>query len=155
MTRSNDRMRLKLLIVTAVFLITSACGPNQRIINSSRESEAESNKFNEQLKSRPKLSSFDSDLQAMRDADFNFIYVFRRKDGGVFDTEDKRFVADRTPPEINRRRLGDEGKWIILGSNFRVEPDSMKDLKERFAFEDYSKPESELPKNTNSAANSK
>lgn len=155
MTRSNDRMRIKLLIAVAVLFITSACGPNERIINSSRESEAESNRFNEQLKSRPKLSSFESDIQAMRDADFNFIYVFRRKDGGVFDTDDKRFVAERTPPEINRRRLGDEGKWIILGSNFRVEPNSMKDLKERFAFEDYSKPESELPQNSNSASNNK
>ena len=148
-------MRIKLLAVTAVLLLISACGPNERIMNSSRESEAESNAFNSQVNSRPKVLPFESDIQAMRDADFNFIYVFRRKDGGVFDAEDKRFVAERTPPEINRRRVGDEGKWIILGSNYRVAPDSLNEMKERFLFEDYSKPESELPQNTNTAANEK
>ncbi len=147
-------MYLKVFIAAAVLLlIGSACGPNERIMNSSRESEAESNAINSQIGSRPKVSSFESDIQAMRDADFNFIYVFRRKDGGVFDAEDKRFVAERTPPEINRRRLGDEGKWIILGSNFRVADDSLNEMKQRFLFEDLSKPESELPQNTNTAAN--
>lgn len=144
-------MSIKLLIAAGILLMSTACGPNERIMNSSRESEAESNAFNSQMNSRPKLSSFDGDIQAMRDADFNFIYVFRRKDGGVFDADDKRFVAERTPPEINRRRLGDEGKWIILGSNFRVAPDSLTEMKERFIFEDFSKSESELPQNTNSA----
>ncbi len=150
--RSNDLMRIKLLIA-AVLFVSSACGPNERIINSSQESEAESKAFNAQVNSHPKLSPFDSDIQAMRDADFNFIYVFKRKDGRVFDSDDKHFVIERTPPEINRRRVGDEGKWIILGSNFRVAPDALKEMKERFVFEDYSKPESELPQNVNSAAN--
>jgi hypothetical protein len=126
-----------------------ACGPNERIMNSSKEAENESNALNRNVAEMPKAGTLERDVQAMRDADFNFIYVFQRKDGGVLDAEDKRFVAERTPPEINRRRVGDTEKWIILGSNFRLEPKVLDEMKERFAFEDHSKPASELPSNAN------
>ena len=44
-------------------------------------------------------------MGAMRTADFNFIYVFRRKDGGVLDAADKKAASDNIPPEINRRKV--------------------------------------------------
>jgi len=132
-------------------MLAAACGPNERIINSSKEAETESEALNRNVAAMPKAGTLDRDIQAMRDADFNFIYVFKRKDGGVLDKEDKRFVADLTPPEINRRRVGDTEKWIILGSNFRLESKVLDELKKRFAFEDYSKPASELPMNTDAA----
>ena len=80
----------------------------------------------------------------MRNADFNFIYVFRRKDGGVLDADDKSFITRTTPSEINRRALADEGKALILGSNFRLPDDNLRLFKERFSFGDHSKPESEI-----------
>lgn len=138
-----------IVISFAVFAL--ACGPNERIINSAKQAESEREAFNRNAAAMPKASTLESDVQAMRDADFNFIYVFKRKDGGVLDKEDKRFVAERTPPEVNRRRVGDTEKWIILGSNFRLESKFLDEMKERFAFEDHSKPASELPSNTNAA----
>lgn len=90
----------------------------------------------------------------MRTADFNFIYVFRRKDGKAMDANDKRFMAGNTPVETNRRRLSDDDKAIITGSNYRFPPEVMKLLTDRFAMEDYSKPESEtMNANANSNAN--
>ncbi|HKX84215.1 MAG TPA: hypothetical protein VJL58_08350, partial [Pyrinomonadaceae bacterium] len=101
----------------------------------------------------PSATTVEEDVEAMRVADFNFIYVFRRKDGAVMDADDKRFVSAITPPEINRRKLSDSGKAIILGSNFRLPPENLKQLTDRFAFQDHSKPVSEINANSNSNVN--
>ena len=70
------------------------------------------------------------------------------------DSDDKRFTSAITPPEINRRKLSDAGKAIILGSNFRLPPDVLEQLTDRFVFEDFSKPESGIMgANSNTNAN--
>jgi hypothetical protein len=101
----------------------------------------------------PQLSEFDSDLEAMRTADFNFIYVFRRKDGGVLDADDKRFMNATMPQELNRRTLSDGDKALIVGSNFRFPPAQLKLMTERYMFADFSKPENELIRAGNANAN--
>ncbi|MGQ0543094.1 MAG: hypothetical protein ACT4O9_14820 [Blastocatellia bacterium] len=98
--------------------------------------------------SKPVPSSFESDLESMRTADFNFIHVFRRKDGKELETDDKRFIIANTPMEVNRRKLSDDGKALITGSNFRLPPESLKAMTERFSFQDFSKPESEILNST-------
>ena len=123
----------------------AACGPNQRILESSndnRPSDAEVTSVNSN--SAPVPAGFDQDLESMRTADFNFIYVFRRKDGGVLDSDDRSFMNANTPYEINRKKLADSGRALIVGSNFRFPAENFKVMKERFAFEDFSKPESEI-----------
>lgn len=80
----------------------------------------------------------------MRTADFNFIYIFRRKDGAPLDAADKKTAADNIPPEVNRRKVIEEGKAVIIGSNYRLPADNFKALTSRFAVEDFSKPESEM-----------
>ena len=81
----------------------------------------------------------------MKNADFNFIFVFRRKDGTVLDEDDKNYINAVTPGETNRRRLSDEGRAVIMGSNCRFPPEAMKARTDRFTLEDHSKPESEIP----------
>ena len=86
----------------------------------------------------------------MKTADFSFIYIFRRKDGATLDADDRSYLSVTIPSEMNRRKISDAGRAVIIGSNFRIPPDIMNILKERFAFEDHSKPESEvMPANTN------
>lgn len=80
----------------------------------------------------------------MRNADFDFIFVFRRKDGSEMDTDDKKFFNSFTPLETNRRRLTDGGRAIIIGTNYRWTPELFKKFTERFNLEDYSKPENEI-----------
>lgn len=120
----------------------AGCSPDQRILNSAITPTPAAAPAAE---STPTTSTVEQDVEAMRNADFNFIYVFRRKDGGPIDPDDKRFAGAITPPEINRRKLSDGGKAIILGSNFRLPADVMKRMTDRFAFQDLSKPASELP----------
>ena len=86
----------------------------------------------------------------MRTADFVFIYVIKRKDGGPLDNEDKRFASAVIPGEMNRRTVADEGKAILIGSNFRMPDESLKLIEERFVVEDLSR--EAAPANVNSRA---
>ncbi len=132
------------LFLFAVFL--AGCSPNQAILESANAGPTPSNST-----PAPAASTFESDLQAMRTADFNYIHVFRRKDGQPMDADDKRFLNGNVPLETNRKRLSDDGKAIITGSNYKFPPEVMELLTSRFAMEDHSKPESEILKaNTNS-----
>lgn len=133
--RKTQRMK-HLIFLIILSSVMAACTPNQRIVESG------------QTPPRPATdptkpaSSFEGDLQAMRNADFKFILVFRRKDGAVMDAEDKTFVNAFTPPDANRRKLSDEGKAIVIGSNFPFFPGTIVALTDRFIMEDHSKPDS-------------
>lgn len=120
------------------------CKPNPRIVNSARTPEPSQT-------DRPAPAGFEADLEAMRTADFTYIYVFRRKDGGELDNMDKGFINTNKPAEVNRVRLSDDGRAVIFGSNFRLPDEALKNLKDNYGFEDYSKPEGDV---TTSSGNS-
>ena len=137
---SIRQIKLKYIALAFILLVTVGCTPNQSILNSANESAAPQVSANVV----PAAGNLESDLQSMRNADFNFIHLFRRKDGKAMAADDKRFVSGITPVETNRRQLSDDGKAIITGSNYKFPPDVMKLLTDRFIMEDYSKPESEI-----------
>lgn len=126
--------RISIILNLAAITIGAACGPNQRILDSAKPAASRSPAANV-----TPVSELERDLETMGTADFNFIHVFRRKDGAEFDAEDKKFLNANTPAEINRRVLSDGGRALITGSNFRFPPENFKNLTERFAFEDFSK----------------
>ena len=132
----------RLLGLVALLLALSfvSCAPNQRIIESNAERAPESAPESQPV-APPK---FEDDIAAMKTADFNFIFVFRRKDGAELDKDDRAFMNGHIPYEINRKKIVDGGKALLIGSNYRVPADDFKALKERFLFEDFSKPESEI-----------
>ena len=78
----------------------------------------------------------------MRDADFKFILVFRRKDNEVLTAEDKSFANANTPYDANRRRIADGGRAIIVGTNFPFLSEMLAKMTGRFTMENYSKPDS-------------
>ncbi len=131
-------------VFLAVGVLVTACGPNQRILQSANENNAATTApapvaVNSNAPSAG--ATFEQDLNAMRTADFKFVIVFRRKDAAVLDADDKRYLSDTIPTEINRRRLSDGGRAVIIGSNFRMAPEIMNALRERFAVEDRSEAE--------------
>lgn len=85
-----------------------------------------------------KQSSFERDLETMRTANFEYIFVFRRKDGGAFDDEDRKYLRANRPPEANRFVSSDDGKAFIAGSKFKFPTESLEALQVRFNVEDYS-----------------
>lgn len=124
------------ILFTALALIVCSCAPNQRIVDSSNN-WGTPNAVDPG--STPVKSSLEKDIEAMRTADFIFIYVIKRKDGGPLDVEEKKFASAVIPGEMNRRTLADEGRAILIGSNFRMPDESRKLIEERFAVEDLSR----------------
>lgn len=112
-----------------------ACSPNPRILNSAAETPVP-------ITSTPAEKTFENDLESMRNADFKFILVFRKRDGEVLDAEDKAFININTPADVNRRKLSDNGKAVIIGTNFPFLPGMIETLTGRFVMEDYSKEDS-------------
>ncbi|HKP70885.1 MAG TPA: hypothetical protein VJV05_16470 [Pyrinomonadaceae bacterium] len=123
--------------------VASGCGPNERIMNSAAENRAEpeTRPYNS-TNTVPTVTGFKQDLEAMRTADFKFIVVFRRKDGAKLGQEDKETIGRITGQQVNRRKISDEGKAVIIGSNFPFLPGMLEELTEKFKMEDYSKPDS-------------
>lgn len=124
-------------------LCWSGCSANSTILKSGSKEPAASNA------ARP-VDAFESDLESMRTANFDFIFVIRRKDGGKLDAEDKKFIRANSPAVANRIILSDDDKALIAGSNYPFPADKMKPLQDRFDFQDFSKPSGEgPPKNVN------
>lgn len=135
-------MRTRLLYVFSLVMLfcLAGCGPNQRILESSNStSAAEGSSPSEQVPQT--VPSFEQDLNAMRTADFKFIVVFRRKDKGALDASDKELLGN-TATQANRRRLSDEGRAVIIGSNFPFPSGEFEALNQRFTMENYSKADS-------------
>lgn len=102
------------------------------------------------------LTSLEREIRDMKKVDFLFIYVLKRKDDGVFNKEDKQYIRDNRPVEINRFIATDDEKAFIAGSNFDFPKDNMENLRKRFVIENYSKPAApeQLPaNNTNQMQN--
>jgi len=92
-----------------------------------------------------KLSNFENDLQTMKTAGFEFIFVFRRTDGGAFDGEDRKYLRANAPAETNRFIATDDGRAFIAGSKYPFPPPSLVVLRTRFIIEDYSSPKETKP----------
>lgn len=139
-TETLQRMKMSPIgsvVLAGTLVLLAACTPNQRIVDSSNSQRGDRQT---NTASTPVRSSLEQDVDSMKTADFVFIYVFQRKDGQALDADDKRFASETVPSEMNRRTLSDEGRAIVIGSNFRMPPENLKLLKERFSFEDHSQP---------------
>ena len=88
----------------------------------------------------PELSEFERELRSLKIADFDYIYVLRRKDGAPFSAADKEYIRQNRHHATNRSSLSEDEKVIFVGSNFAFDEAGLENLKARFVFEDFSKP---------------
>ncbi len=98
----------------------------------------ETNKPASNQTSENEIQPFERDLQTMRTANFDFVYVFRRKDGGAFDSEDRKYLRANAPRETNRFISTNEGRAFIAGSSYKFMSENLETLGKRFNIEDYS-----------------
>ena len=119
--------RMALLFLIAVAAI--ACG------NSSIGSKNDAN-----ANATPEMTSLERDIKSLKTANLEYIFVIRRKDGGVFEKEDKSYLRENLPAETNRVVSSDEEKAFVAGSNFPFPEENLKILRERFELEDLSEP---------------
>ena len=140
------RLRFSQIVcVSLVFLIL----PNFACVN---QSLLKKNKNSAEVVEEKNVSDFERDLQTMKTANFDYIFAFRRKDSGTFDSEDKKYLRANTPSGTNRFVSTDEGRAFIAGSAYAFSPENLEALRSRFLVEDYSKPEAER-QNTNQNTN--
>lgn len=84
------------------------------------------------------VDDFEKRLDGVRTANFSFILVFRRPDGAPLPGEDKRFLKENSPSDVNQWVLTADGKTVIAGTNYKFPPESLEKLKTRFTVEDLS-----------------
>jgi hypothetical protein len=82
-------------------------------------------------------TQFDRDLKFVRDGHFEHIWVFSRKDGKEFTSEDSASLRTNAPKVVDWVTT-DGNKKVIGGSNFAIEPTQLAALQKRFKIEDYS-----------------
>lgn len=128
------------VLLSAFCAIVVACGANEGILKSGKESSPQTN-------AAPSQTTFAGDLEEFRTADFRFIFVLRRKDGGAIDSEDRSVIKLNTDG-ANRRVSADNGRAFIIGANNPISPKNMAAIYQRFAVENYS-PTSETKRSEN------
>jgi hypothetical protein len=134
---------MRTITVIVFTLLLTACGANDSILKSGKETPSTNTAA---------ISEIESDLAAVKNADFRWIYVLRRKDGGVIDGEDKKVIKANTV-EANRRVSSDADKAFIIGTNTQIPAEKLAALYQHFAVDDQSPPPSDANTNANTAAN--
>ena len=133
--RITKRKRLAAASIAALAcLFAHGCGANDSVLRSGKESPTPAGQANFDTR-----TSFEKDLAETRAAEFLFLYVIRRKDGAKLNDEDRGVIRAQTT-DTNRRVSSDDGKAVIIGSNYQLPAPNMMALYARFAIDDYSAP---------------
>ena len=82
-------------------------------------------------------TSFERDLQFIRNGQFTYVYVFARQDGKPLDKDDGAYLR-RNAPQVVDWVTTDKGRRVIAGANFDLEQGNLPMLRKRFVVEDYS-----------------
>lgn len=139
----RKRLNRKSAICLAV-LFAAGCGANEGVLRSGNETSIPVNA----VEDKPSL---EKDLSAMHTAGFTFVYVVRRRDGQIMDSDDVRLIKELTA-DTNRRVKSDSDKAVLIGSNFEIPKEDFSVLKTRFLVEDNSKSPT-ISSNSNSNSN--
>jgi hypothetical protein len=137
------RFTLKTLALTAAALFCFACGPaNDPGPQTGNETPAPTVEV--------KKKTFEDDVAAVRYSEYTWMFILRRRDGKAIDGDDSKFIRANTPTETNQRLVSDEGRAVIMGTNFRFYPEQYDALSKRFEVQDissvkYEKNENDLP----------
>jgi hypothetical protein len=82
-------------------------------------------------------TEFEQKMKVVRDAHFQYVWVFSRIDGREFTPEDSQVLHTNAPTVVDWVGMDDK-KRFIAGSNFPIEPPKLAVLQKRFKVEDYS-----------------
>ncbi len=126
-----DRMirRAASCLLLPIALAVGACSPNEDVLRSGvTPSPPPAGEV---------VDTFESDLEDVRRVQFYWLYVIRRRDGGILDSDDKAVVRTATA-QANRRVLSDGERAIIVGSNFEVSVAGIDTLKKSYDVTDLS-----------------
>ena len=82
-------------------------------------------------------TEFDQELQNVRSANFQYVWVFTRIDGKEFTPGDSEILRANAPRVVDWVGMKDKKKFIA-GFNFPPEPKALEVLRKRYKIENYS-----------------
>jgi len=82
-------------------------------------------------------TEFEQELQNVRSANFQYVWVFTRIDGKEFTPEDSKILRENVPRVVDWVGMKDKKKFIA-GFNFPPEPEALAVLQKRYKIENYS-----------------
>ena len=118
----------------SVVVLFSSCSSEQPNANTPATSESPAT-AESSPQSSPK-TGFESDLQYVKNGQYQYIWVFSRKDGQPLNSLDSIFLRANAPQVVDWV-ITDGGKKAIAGTNFNLEEGNLGVLKKRFNAEDY------------------
>lgn len=83
------------------------------------------------------LTDFERALRFIRNGQFTYIWVFKRKDGKPLTGNDSDFLRTNAPQVVDWAATDDK-TVVVAGTNFDLEEGNLEKLKQRFEVEDYS-----------------
>jgi hypothetical protein len=122
-----------LFIVLAAAILLQGCGNPGTNTSANLSSNGSSTQAT--AKDSP-LSSFERDLQFVRNGQYAYIWGFSRKDGKPLDKDDGAYLRTNAPQVVDWVTT-DGGKRAIGGTNFDLELGNMNLLRKRFVVEGY------------------
>ena len=132
------KMMKKINAVIGLALLLAACGANENVLNSGKETPLPVN-------AAPAKRTVENEVDAMLTAGFSNIYVVRRKDGAPLEVNDRGIIKMGTA-DANRRVASEDGMAVVIGTNAPLPPDRLAPLTKQFAVEDRT---AGVPANTN------
>lgn len=82
-------------------------------------------------------TEFEQKIKVVRDAHFQYVWVFSRIDGREFTPDDSQVLHTNAPKVVDWVGMDDKKKFIA-GSNFPIDQPKLAALQKRFKIEDYS-----------------
>ena len=119
-------------VVLLILLLFSGCGDS----TSNTNTVSTTNSSAQATPQSSPLTGFAKDLQYVKNGQYNYIWIFSRKDGKPLDKNDSVFLRTNAPQVVDWV-ITDEGKKVIAGTNFNLEEGNLLLLKKRFNAEDW------------------
>lgn len=127
-----NSLRFNLILLAVVLSLTVFPGCNRPADKSAEQTSTA------QYSPEPTpRDEFERNLRYIRQAHFQYVWLFSRKDGAPLDKADGDVLRVNTPRAVDRVRADEEGRRFLVGSNFDIEPANMAELRKRFNVEDY------------------
>jgi len=82
------------------------------------------------------LTEFEEALRYVKNGQFNYIWIFSRKDGKPFTSEDSPFLRANAPQVVDWVKA-DGGRKFLAGTNFNLEEGNLAKLRKRYVVEDW------------------
>lgn len=126
-------------------LFSSGCGGGETDSATSVGNNSTATNTNANFRPAPPKNPqtpFENALFSVRVGDFEQVLVFRRRDGAIFTSDDKRFLRNNSPDEqgreVNRWTQCSDEKCFVAGTNFKFTRANLIALQNRFDVKDYS-----------------